>query len=55
VPPPPQPVPAQPAEPIESEATAKKKKPGGLPVRKQPEGLNVVVALNQAKGEFRPG
>ena len=55
VPPPPQPVADQPfAAPIpQSAATAKKK--AGLPVRKQPEGANAVVALNQAKGELDRG
>jgi tetratricopeptide (TPR) repeat protein len=59
--PPPQPLlatqPVAPAaqQPLEqSDLPAKKKKPG-LPVRKQPEGINVVVALNQAKGELDRG
>ncbi|MDO9303640.1 MAG: tetratricopeptide repeat protein, partial [Anaerolineales bacterium] len=54
--PPPQPISSQPAAPAQPEAPAKKKKQLGLPARKpQPETLNVVVALNQAKGELDRG
>jgi len=59
LPPPPQPVPTQPVEaaPLPStpaEIPAKKK--SGLSARKQqPEAPNVVVALNQAKGELDRG
>jgi tetratricopeptide (TPR) repeat protein len=59
--PPSQPVLAQSAAPApqtfaQLEEPAKKKRQLGLPARKpQPEALNVVVALNQAKGELDRG
>jgi hypothetical protein len=60
--PPPQPVSSQPVVPAsqpvpQPQAPVKKVKPaGGLAVRKQqPEAANVVVALNQAKGELDRG
>jgi len=54
--PPPQPVSYQPVAPAQPEEPAKKKKQLGLPARKpQPETVNVVVALNQAKGELDRG
>jgi tetratricopeptide (TPR) repeat protein len=54
VPPPPQPSVATPA-PQPAAPPAQKKKIG-LPARKQqPEGVNAIVALNQAKGELDRG
>jgi tetratricopeptide (TPR) repeat protein len=53
VPPPPQPTQPVSAPIPQSAAPAKKK--AGLPARKQPEGANAVIALNQAKTELDRG
>ncbi len=55
VPPPPQPS-AQPAVTTPAPPPAAQKKKIGLPARKQqPDGVNAIVALNQAKGELDRG